>query len=216
MIGLNSAGNGVDVQQISNSQAKTVREVEAVQPTNLLPQTHSRSLHIASDTSFEDWQNIGRELAAREKVLNWWIGDWWAFGEHNYGDRAKVAAEGLFKQSFGTLRNIGTVSTAFPATSRQHDGLTFTHHQEVAPIARRSPEAAEMLLSRAECEGMSVAQVRAAVRTLQGREIEPRPAPDDDSILSGFLRHWNRLPFQVRLSAAELIAEADGAEIEPA
>lgn len=192
-----------------------MNEMTTIEMTTLPPST-SLSLSLPDATTFEEWQDIGRELAAREKVLNWWIGDWWAFGEHRYGERAKLAASELFPVSFGTLANIGSVARAFPETSRQHEVLSFTHHQEIAPLARQAPDAAQMLLDRAERENMTVAQVRAAVRVLQGRETEPRPAPDDDSLLGSFLRHWNRLPHHIRIDAAELIAEADGGLIEPA
>jgi hypothetical protein len=191
--------------------------VTTIEPEEFrLPTTGSLSLALPEGLTFEHWQDVGRDLAAREKVLNWWIGDWWAFGEHRYGERAKVAAEGLFPLSFKRLANIGSVARAFGETSRQREVLSFTHHEEIAPLARQSPEAATMLLDRAEREGMSVAQVRAAVRVLQGRERDTTPAPDHDSLLASFLHHWNRLPREVRVTAAEMIAGANGEEIEPA
>jgi hypothetical protein len=191
--------------------------VTTIEPEEFrLPTTGSLSLALPEGLTFEHWQDVGRDLAAREKVLNWWIGDWWAFGEHRYGERTKVAAEGLFPLSFKRLANIGSVARAFGETSRQREVLSFTHHEEIAPLARQSPEAATMLLDRAEREGMSVAQVRAAVRVLQGRERDTTPAPDHDSLLASFLHHWNRLPREVRVTAAEMIAGANGEEIEPA
>jgi len=189
--------------------------ITTIEIDDALPPSTSLSLSLPPSTTFDQWQHIGRELAAREKVLNWWIGDWWAFGEHRYGDRAEVVAEGVFGKSFQTLRNYGTVCRSLE-TSRRRDALEWSHHAEVAPLAKQSPEAADMLLDRAEREGMTVAQVRAAVRTLQGREVTPKPEQDGDSLLAAFLRHWNRLPHDVRIEAAELIAEANGGEIEPA
>ena len=46
------------------------------------------------------------EAAAR----SWWIGDWWAFGEHRYGDRkALVESDGWTGPSFGTCMNAAAV-----------------------------------------------------------------------------------------------------------
>lgn len=188
-----------------------------IEPETDLPASSSLSLSLPADLPFERWQDIGRELAAREKVLNWWIGDWWVYGEHRYGERAEACAQGLFPHSFETLRNIGSVARAFPATSRQHDVLSFTHHQEIAPIARENPAAADALLDLAARDGLTVAELREAARVFRKpAERVERPAPDDDSLLAGFLHHWNRLPKAVRITAAEMIAEAGGEEIEPA
>lgn len=191
-----------------------MNEMTTIEMTTLPPST-SLSLSLPEATTFEEWQDIGRELAAREKVLNWWIGDWWAFGEHRYGERAKLAAEGCFGKSFSTIATAASVCRSIE-TCRRRQALDWSHHAEVAPLVKQAPDAAQMLLDRAERENMTVAQVRAAVRVLQGRETEPRPAPDDDSLLGSFLRHWNRLPHHIRIDAAELIAEADGGLIEPA
>lgn len=193
-----------------------MNEITTVETTETyLPQSGALSLTLPEGLAFERWQDIGRELAAREKVLNWWIGDWWAFGEHRYGDRAKVAAEGVFGLGYGALANAASVCRAVE-TSRRREHLAWSHHVEIAPLVRKAPEQAEALLERAERESMTVAQVRAAVREIQTGEATPRPERDDDSLLAGFLHHWNRLPRTVRFSAAELIAQAGGEEIEPA
>lgn len=191
----------------------TITSLAIVEPViaPTLPEPTSLGLTLPADTILDDWILIGRQLAAQEKVLNWWIGDWWAFGEHRYGERAKVAAEGVFGKAFQTLRNYGSVSRSIE-TSRRRDTVSWSHHAEVAAL---EPAKADALLERAEAEALSNAQLRAAVRVTQGREAEPRHT-DDDSLLASFLRHWNRLPRDVRLEAADMIAEADGEEIEPA
>jgi len=184
-----------------------------------LPPSGSLSLALPKGLPFDQWQEIGRELCARERVLNWWIGDWWAFGDHTYGERAKAAAQGLFPQSFGTLANIASVARAFPETSRQHEVLTFTHHQEVAPLARASAEAAQMLLDRAEREGMTVAQIRAAVRVLQGKTVaEVLTARDEDpdhyEVLA-IARAWNRAQHHNRQAFMDLANEGGLEDIDP-
>lgn len=187
-----------------------MNELTRIEPA-ALPPANSLSLTLPDNLGFEAWQNIGRELAAREKVLNWWIGDWWAFGEHRYGDRAQAAADGVFGRSFQTLRNIASVCTAIEP-SRRRDVVTFTHHAEIAPLARSSPAAADELLKRVERENMSVAQVRAAVRVLQGKTVEQvLTARDEDPNYYAMLkvtRSWNQTPMEVREDLGEVLIEA--------
>lgn len=81
------------------------------------------------------------------------IGDWWAFGDHRYGERAAVAAAGLFPLSFSTVANAAVVCRMLE-TSRRREHLGWSHHVEVAPIARLNPDLADEILDRAEREGM--------------------------------------------------------------
>jgi len=32
----------------------------------------------------------GEALGYFEGAISWWIGDWWAYGEHSYGARSAV------------------------------------------------------------------------------------------------------------------------------
>lgn len=120
-------------------------------------------LHLPDDLSFEEWKIQGAELAGVDKGVQWWIGDWWAFGKNKYGQRAKVCAEGLFGRSFQTLMNAASVSRRFE-TSRRREVLPFTHHAEVASLR---PEVADSLLDEAEINGWSTREVRAAVSRLK-------------------------------------------------
>lgn len=151
-------------------------------------------------------------------VLNWWIGDWWAFGEHRYGERAKVAAERLFPLSFGRLANAASVCRAIE-TSRRREVVPWSHHAEIVPLARQSPEAADELLERAERENMTVAQVRATVRVLQGKTVSEVLSargddPDHYEVLT-IARAWNRAQIHNRQVFMELANEAGLEDIDP-
>lgn len=198
------------------SSTDTPMEMVVVEPD--LPASSSLTLSLPETTTFEQWQFIGRELSAREKVLNWWIGDWWAFGEHRYGERAKTAAEGCFGKAFQTIANAATVCRSIE-TSRRREALDWSHHAEVAPLARQSPEAAQLLLDRAERESMTVAQVRAAVRVLQGKTVSEvltaRQEDPDHYALLTIARAWNRAPVHVRETFIELASETGMKDIDP-
>jgi hypothetical protein len=179
---------------------------------NALPEATSTSLSLPESLTFEQWEEIGAELANRARKLNWWIGDWWAAGHHRYGERARLAARGLFGKEFKTLANIASVCRAFePSRRREH--LSWSHHAEAAAL---SPNAADMLLDLAERDRLSKAQVRAAVTTIRGGP-SLRTSPDEAAVANLF-RAYNRLPGEVRVLVAQAFAAVavSGVEIDPA
>jgi hypothetical protein len=137
------------------------------------------ALELPPSTSFDEWVRIGRNLCLSSQALNWHIGDWWAFGDHRYGDRAQSAAEGIFGREFQTLANLATVSRAVE-TSRRREHLSWTHHAEVASLPA---EEADELLARAEREHLSTRALRCEVQARKaandvgsGQEPEPQPS----------------------------------------
>lgn len=129
------------------------------------------ALPLPANMPFDEWRDLGVWLCTASKALNWHIGDWWAFGGHAYGERAKVAAEGIFGLAFQTLRNAGAVCRAIE-TSRRRDSLSFSHHAEVAAL---DPPDADALLDMAEAEGWSKSRLRAAVNEWRNRAPEQAP-----------------------------------------
>jgi hypothetical protein len=104
------------------------------------------------ELSIRDWKAIGTRLGKRYSTAQWLIADWWVHGEHKYGARArKVAREGIFGLTLGTLMNMGTVARKVE-TSRRHEALSFEHHSLVAKLA---PEMQSKWLGMAEGHGWS-------------------------------------------------------------
>lgn len=174
------------------------------------------ALHLPADTSFDQWQNVGRELFARERTVSWWIGDWWAFGEHRYGERAKAAAQGIWGLSFGTLMNLGSIARSFE-TSRRREALPFSHHAEVAALP---PAEADALLDVAVAEKQSVRDVRKAAlnRKIELGIAKVPDAPEADQEYDDLVmisRAWNRACQSARQAFLELATEADLGVIEP-
>lgn len=173
------------------------------------------ALDLPKTMAFEDWVDLGRKLADGQRVVNWWIGDWWATGSHRYGERAKVAAEQIFGREFQTLMNLASVCRSFEP-SRRREVLSFTHHLEVAALP---PEDADKLLDRAEKEDLSTRQLRveAMHRKVALGLFKPRDEGDPDpdyTALKGIAAAWNRAPTASRQSFLELAAEADLGVIE--
>ncbi|MBV9680225.1 MAG: hypothetical protein JO046_00425 [Solirubrobacterales bacterium] len=126
---------------------------------------------------FEEWREAGEALGRLERSVAWWIGDWWAFGEHRYGSRkALVESEDWDGPSLQTCANAAAVCRAFE-TSRRREALTFRHHAEVAGLAL---DEADRLLDWAEAplaatgRPLSTRELRAqASRLARGRGLAP-------------------------------------------
>jgi hypothetical protein len=102
-------------------------------------------------------------------MLQWWIGDWWIFGSHRYGER-KQQVETWDGPSFQTCEAYGWVCARFE-TLRRRKVLSFTHHREVAAL---DPAEADLLLDwcvEGVAEGnrdrRSVHQLRQEIRRRQ-------------------------------------------------
>lgn len=104
-------------------------------------------LTLPENLPYDEWREIGRQLQRAERSLMWWIGDWWAYGEHTYGSRKElVESEGLSGASYKTCKNAASICREFER-SRRRDLLSFTHHAEVASLP---PEQADQILDWCE------------------------------------------------------------------
>lgn len=121
-------------------------------------------LSIEGDMVEVDWIETGKILAKADAAMQWLIGDWWAYGEHKYGDRrALVESDDWEGPSFDTCAKAAKVARAFE-TCRRRQVLGFSHHDEVTALARSDPEKADQLLDQCERESLSTRELRSLVR----------------------------------------------------
>lgn len=177
----------------------------------------SLSLDLPDGMSFDQWVNVGRRLCAGAQVINWHIGDWWAFGDHRYGARAAAAAEGIFGRSFGSLANAASVCRSFE-TSRRREVLTWAHHVEVAALP---PDVADQLLDRAETEGWSTRDLRREVVALRGPRnvaevIDIRPEPREQPDIEGMTMSDMVVELAEALSRERALTDRESAFLERA
>jgi hypothetical protein len=171
-------------------------------------------LTISGDVTYEEWEDIGYQLARVGKGWQWWVGDWINFGKGRYGETYKAAIEaaGLKYQA---AANIASVATAFEV-SRRRESLSFKHHAEVQGL---EPDEQDELLDRAESELLSCASLRGFVQKIKcieqpaidsvdgGEQTELLAATDIDiaidECLAAFRKSENRLE-PLRQIVAEL------------
>jgi hypothetical protein len=92
------------------------------------------SYSLPDDLTPESWLEVGRALGRVRGSVMWWVGDWWAYGKHRYGEReAAVEAEEWEGPRFQTCMNAALVCRAFE-TSRRREVVSFTAHGEVTVL----------------------------------------------------------------------------------
>ena len=126
-------------------------------------ETEKCSLQLPENLSEDGWLAIGSELVVLDTRLSWWIGDWWACGQHRYGERIKIVASNKWHgPSRHTCENIARVCRAFE-TSRRRELLSLAHHDEVAALDH---QAADSLLDWCE-ESIATSGRPRSVRALR-------------------------------------------------
>jgi N6-adenosine-specific RNA methylase IME4 len=113
------------------------------------------------DLSYDEWYEVGFKIAKVGAAVNWWIGDWIRYGEHEYGEKYAQALE-LFDGQYEeqTLRLMTSIANRVSLLNR-FNKLSWTHHIEIAKL---EPDEQAALLGAAEQHSMSVRELREAVR----------------------------------------------------
>jgi len=120
------------------------------------------SWEIPPGTEFDDWQKAGNLLRDIEGSLMWWVGDWLAFGEKNYGETYSQAVDAT-EYGYETIRSAKWVAEKFQSVRRITD-LSWGHHQAVAALEEKD---ADSILVRAMKDGWSIKDTREAARNLK-------------------------------------------------
>lgn len=103
----------------------------------ILPQSGELSKtgwSLPANLTEQEWKQAGSAIARVEGAMMWWLGDWWAFGNHSYGDRKElVESDEWDGPSVKTCEQAGWVCGKFE-TSRRLENVSFGHHQECASL----------------------------------------------------------------------------------
>lgn len=140
---------------------------------------------LPAGLSFEQWQEAGDALVHVESGVQWALGEWWLYGENNFGEEAAQALP--LNYQLKTIQNAAWVASSIPA-SRRRVNLSFSHHAEVASL---EPAEQDRLLDLAEKDQLSLRALRLAIRpalgtggggTASGESTPPPPAFELDAV----------------------------------
>lgn len=111
------------------------------------------ALEFTEDPSWGEWVDVGRQLQQMGRSWQWWVGDWLAYGEHEWGEKYAQAVE-LTGKKESTLKSAQWVSDRYPEKFRRPN-LSWTHHEEASGSDNR-----HQLLDCASRNDWSVAGLR--------------------------------------------------------
>lgn len=112
----------------------------------------------------EQWAQAGMEIARTGSASKWWLGDWWRYGEHKYGDRKSIVeSDDWDGPKFQTCVDAGTVASRFEST-RRRVLLSFRHHAEVVSLPA---DWQDQLLDEAERDSLSCSKLRQRVKEIK-------------------------------------------------
>jgi hypothetical protein len=114
------------------SKKTTTAKAVAI-PLNFPGKLSRTGWQLPDKLEFDQWTTCGKGLFQIEGAVQWWLGDWWVYGEHAYGERKALFEEGgqLESLNFGTLMNYGSVARRI-SPSHRCEVLSFKHHEHVA------------------------------------------------------------------------------------
>lgn len=130
------------------------------------------------DLDLAQWIRAGHRMGLTGRSAGWWLGDWLRYGNTRYGEKYSRAAR-ITGYDTQTLMNMVYVASRIHP-SRRREKLSWSHHAEVAA---REPDAQERWLARAECDRLSVRDLRDAVRR-RDRATEPVGAAEGEHELA--------------------------------
>jgi hypothetical protein len=145
-------------------------------------------LALPPGLALETWAEIGATLVRTEKAIHWWLGDWWRYGEHHYGEAATVAAPTGY--SAETCRKAAWVADRIEPVRRRPD-LSFSHHDAVAALP---PADQDRLLDRAATEGLDRHHLRQAAKAAANGNGQPAPERERDYRCPECGHEWDGAP----------------------
>lgn len=118
-------------------------------------------LEIEQGVSKETWEEIGNRLAVTIRGMQWVVGDWYLYGEQQWGHKYDDC-EKRFGLSYSSVAHCVAVARRFQFWRRRQN-LSFSHHRELTSL----PDAQQdILLDKCEAEKIPSKAIRQHVRSL--------------------------------------------------
>ena len=147
------------------------------------------------ELTFEEWRDLGMELAPVAKTIGFIVGDWINYGENRYGEKYADAMR-MTGLAYDTLRKYAHAARSIQIGNR-FPNLDWTHHLAVAKV--KDQEEQRKWLELADTDGMSVKRLKMSINA--GRPLKPDEVDKDNadrgtvthlSLINQILRWWKR------------------------
>lgn len=119
------------------------------------------------------WREVGLAVAEIGGSIQWWIGDWWRAAKPEWGAGKELCDE--LELDYQTVHNAASVAKSIDF-SRRREKVPWTAHEAVAALPA---EQQDDLLAKAEDEGWTRADMRAAVKELRRAEFRETNAAQE-------------------------------------
>lgn len=107
--------------------------------------------------NFGEWVAAGSLLQRADKAARWWLGDWFVWGEQEFGDQAYQAVEDSDPEQL----RWAIYCAQRVALCNRRPKLLFGHHQAVAHL---EPAEQDKWLGIAEDKRLSVRELKASIK----------------------------------------------------
>lgn len=114
-------------------------------------------LSVDGKPSFEEWEQCGIQLRTIEGAVQFWIGDWLNYGEHEYGEKYAAAVDSTEADRWMVYAHVAD------RVLFRNKNLSWTHHLQVAKFSK-TPKVQQELLEHAAAKSLSVSDFKALVR----------------------------------------------------
>ncbi len=164
--------------------AKPPQRIAATPGLGTMFRQSAVALTIDGEPTEDEWLAAGKAILQTTRNQLWWLGDWWVFGSHAYGQRSKSLRDAELCRHYQTFANAGRISRKFE-TYRRREDLTWYHHSVVAALG---VDDQEFFLNLASREELSAAAIRDAIKA---DKLHRSPAQNTDR-RQRRIGHWRR------------------------
>lgn len=135
------------------------------------------ALIIPEKATLEQWTDIGRKLYHSGQTMTWWLADWAAYGDREYGQLKEFCE--IQGMNYQTIRHLACTASSVEMCRRLNN-LSFSHHVEVASLPAREQT---KWLALAVKESLSVVELRRQIRASTAIHLPEKTfGPSDDGI----------------------------------
>jgi hypothetical protein len=182
---------------MKNTGVSKPQQTQLELPWQPIPGASATIIGLAYEQTptFDQWADHGAKLNLADRAVDWLVGDWFVWGEQQFGEIAYQALDGFMPDQ---IRKRVFVASRIPL-SRRRASLSFTHHALVSGL---KPDEQEHWLSQTEKHNLTTKELAASIkhgRIVTELELEAK-TPQLPSLVDVSLAfrspHWSQWKIQ--------------------